>query len=37
MEAGVDISKIDADYQIVKHNGGSVGHVELVTGSYVHI
>ena len=30
----MNISKIDPGYQITKINGGSVGHVELVTGTY---
>jgi len=30
----LDISKIDEGYQIVKLNQGSVGHVELVIGTY---
>ncbi|MCL2386273.1 MAG: phosphotransferase [Defluviitaleaceae bacterium] len=30
----MDISKIDKGYKVTKLNGGSVGHVELITGTY---
>jgi len=32
-EATLDISKIDKGYQVTKFSSGSVGHVELITGT----